>query len=103
MIDEDGWKYRKDEIESTSNLEIDMYLKKSTLDRGFIGCNSSEIYYMVIDYTLIHNYIVLKIIRLSEKGHCCYNFLLHLKPSIDFASEINQEFEEIVKIKEKWT
>lgn len=39
MIDEDGWKYRREEIEHASNLEFDMYLKKSTLDRGFISCN----------------------------------------------------------------
>lgn len=27
MIDEDGWKYRREEIEHASNLEFDMYLK----------------------------------------------------------------------------
>ncbi len=29
MIDEDGWKYRREEIEHASNLEFDMYLKKN--------------------------------------------------------------------------
>lgn len=99
MIDEDGWKYRRDEIESASNLEFDMYLKKSTLDRGFIGCNSSEIYSLVIAYTLIPNYTELRIVRTNENGHCCYTFLLNLKSSVDFASEFNQEFEEEVENK----
>ena len=79
MIDEGGWKYRKDEIESASTLKFDMYLKKSTLERGFIGCNSSEIYSLVIVYTLIPNYTELRIVRTYENGHYCYIFLLNLK------------------------
>ena len=96
MIDEDGWKYRRDEIENASNLEFDMYLKKSTLDRGFIGCNSTEIYSLVVAYTLIPNYTELRIVRTNENGHFCYTFLLYLKSSVDFALEFNQEFQESV-------
>ena len=99
MIDEDGWDYRKCEIENASNLEFRMYLKKSTLDRGFIGCNSSEIYSLVIAYTLIPNYTELRIVRTNEDGHYYYTFLLNLKSSVDFASELNQEFEEEVENK----
>ena len=99
MIDEDGWKYRRAEIEKTSNLEFDMYLKKSTLDRGFIGCNSTEIYSLVVAYTLIPNYTELRIVRTNENGHYYYTFLLYLKSSVDFASEYNQEFEKAVENK----
>lgn len=97
MIDEDGWNYRKLEIENASNLEFNMYLKKSTLDRGFIGCNSSDIYSLVIAYTLIPNHTELRIVRTNEDGHYCYTFLLNLKSSVDFASEFNQEFEKKVE------
>lgn len=97
MIDEEGWNYRKNEIENTSNLEFDMYLKKSTLDRGFIGCNSSEIYSLVVAYTLIPNYTELRIVRTIENGHYCYTFLLNLKMSADFADKLNQEFEKEVE------
>ena len=99
MIDEDGWKYRREEIEHASNLEFDMYLKKSTLDRGFIGCNSSDIYSLVVAYTLIPNYTELRILRTNENGHNCYTFLMSLKSSVDFVSEFNQEFEEEVEDK----
>lgn len=97
MIDEEGWKYRKHEIENALNMEFDMYLKKSTLDRGFIGCNSSDLYSLVIAYTLIPNYTELRIVRTRENGHYCYTFLLNLKSSVDFASEFSQNFEEEVE------
>lgn len=99
MIDEDGWNYRKNKIKNASNLEFEMYLKKSTLDRGFIGCNSSEIYSLVIAYTLIPNHTELRIVRTNENGHYCYTFLLKLKSSIDFATEFNQDFEKEVENK----
>ena len=76
-----------------------MYLKKSTLDRGFIGCKSTEIYSLVVAYTLIPNYTELRIVRTNENGHYCYTFLLNLKSSVDFASEFKQEFEEEVENK----
>lgn len=97
MIDEDGWKHRREEIEKTSNLKFDMYLKKSTLDRGFIGCNTSDIYSLVIAYTLIPNYTELRILRTKEKGSNCYTFLLKLKSSVDLMTEFNQEFEKEVE------
>lgn len=97
MIDEDGWKHRREEIRNASNLEFDMYLKKSTLDRGFIGCNSSDIYSLVIAYTLIPNYTELRILRTNENGYYCYTFLLKLKSSVDLMAEFNQEFEKEVE------
>lgn len=99
MIDEDGWKDRKEKIESAQNLEFNMYLKKSTLGRGFIGCSSSKIYSLIIAYTLIPNHTELRIKRTNENGHYCYTFLLNLKSSADFASGLNQKFEEEVEKK----
>lgn len=97
MIDEDGWKHRREEIKNASKLEFDMYLKKSTLDRGFIGCKTSDIYSLVIAYTLIPNYTELRILRTNEEGHYCYTFMLKLKSSVDLMTEFNQEFEKEVE------
>ena len=97
MIDEDGWNYRRRKIEIASNLDFNMYLKKSTLYRGFIGCNSSEIYSLVMAYTLIPNYTELRIVRRNENEHYSYTFFLKLKSCVDFATEVNQEFEENVE------
>lgn len=101
MIDEEGWKHRREEIECASNLEFDMYLKKSTLDRGFIGCNTSEIYSLVIAYTLIPNYTELRILRTNENGNYCFTFMLKLKSSVDLMAEFNQEFEKEVESRRK--
>ncbi len=98
MIDEYGWNYRKEKIESAPDLTFNMYLKKSTNNRAFIGCNTSDIYSLVIVYTIIPTYTEMTIKRTDENGNKCFTFLLKFK-NVDFASEINQKFEDEVERK----
>ena len=91
QIDEDGWNARHDFITQATTFTFNMYLKKSTNSRAFIGC-SSDIYSIIIAYTIIPNYTQMLIRRTIENGCNCYTFLLGFQ-NVDYAAEFENLFE----------
>lgn len=93
-IDLEGWNKRKTLLEK-ADLRFNMYLKKSTEGRGFIGCNTSDIYSLVVAYTLIPNYTELRIKKEKNGGATVFTFYFALK-DMDYTAEVDHLFEEEV-------